>query len=317
MQSLMKSAACIAAIWGGLLALAAPAQEAMRNLELISDADFRCGFQALGVHPLRQERGQVLQPPEAPCAPVWQLCEWWCAQSLVAGTTEHPREGVVRFALPNQFVEVDHAQGMLTLGLNSTAERDGKPRTADEDWPHLLIQQQLAPGGERCPTLDKLTALPFTVEARVVRDDRSTPPGYSTSRHAAQFLIYFTVTNRHTGDFLWFGVTLYDDRQPYPPLSTFPGDAGSAGLGKFIYSPAASEFTPKSLHDGGWVRYEADLLPLMLAGLARAREEDFLTASENPADYYVSYMNLGLELPGLHDFVGQIRGLSLKARFPE
>jgi hypothetical protein len=125
--------------------------------------------------------------------------------------------------------------------------------------------------------------------------------------------MYFTVQNLNRqsagyGKYLWFGVPMYDDRERWPKKYQAP----DTGTGMFIFTPAAAAFARKSLQEGEWVRFNADLLPLMREGLQTAWEHGFLTESKDWADYHISGMNWGWEAPGIFDVSAALRGLSVR-----
>ena len=82
----------------------------------------------------------------------------------------------------------------------------------------------------------------------------------------------------------------------------------------FIFTPAGSIFTSASAHDGGWLTVDKDILPLMREALETAWARGFLTESRALADYRITGLNLGWEVPGIFDVEMQVRDLSLKVR---
>ena len=289
------------------------------SVELIFDRHFRRGFSALD-----PESGAVvgaLVPGFASGAPAWELGQWGSATTLSAASPTTLPSGAVRW---------EDSYGAVTLGpsgseeadlifrVNAFAEYGGVYRTGSETrtWPHLLGQQRLSPPGNLgpgCPPISQLTSLRFSTEARLLRDERHIGAGYDSGRHAASFLIYFTVQNLSApgapgyGDFLWLGLTVYDDREPRPGLYV----AGDEASGKLIYNIGLTPLTPGSLTDGAWHRLEADLLPHVRLALEAAWDRGLLTDSRDLADYRIGGMNIGWEIPGLNDAEVQVRDLSL------
>ena len=142
-------------------------------------------------------------------------------------------------------------------------------------------------------------------------------PGYTPLLHAAQFQIFFSVQNLNLksagyGQYLWFGVPLYDDRERIPKAYQAKDAGKEDATGMFIYTVAGREFTTRSLHDREWVTIDKDLLPLMRDGLKAAWQSGFLKDSQSLADYRITGMNLGWEVPGIVDVEMQLRDLSLK-----
>ena len=141
-------------------------------------------------------------------------------------------------------------------------------------------------------------------------------PGYSPQLHAAQNQIYFTLQNRNRksagyGQLLWFGCRFTDNRERIPK-SYRAKDAGKEDAsGMFIYLVDGREFTARSLHDKEWVTFDKDLLPFMREGLKAAWKLGFLKDSQSLADYRITGMNLGWEVPGSFDVEMQLRNCRL------
>jgi hypothetical protein len=138
-----------------------------------------------------------------------------------------------------------------------------------------------------------------------------------TSDSCRQNPDFFTLQNHNKqspgfGPYFWFGVPLYDDRNRLPKSHQAKDGGKEDATGMFIYTVAGSEFATQSLHDGGCVTIEKDLLPLMRAGLTTAWQRGFLADSQSFADYRISGMNLGWEVTGIFDVEIQLRDLSLK-----
>jgi len=295
-----------------LVSLAAAAEEpvAPPSAELLRDASFRDGFVLLRPQPGREVVcGTVRRPDHG--APVWQLAQWSSRFAFDATTVATPcAGGNLRISTPARSVTFGDG-GILTLAMNAGIEYGGHPRAAADPWVHLLVQQPVA----TLPRLGDLSALRLHVEARRVRARLVLGDGYDPQIHAAQFLIYITVQNLEKdspgyGSFLWFGVPVFDNRNRKSETYAAP-DFG--GTGKFIYTPGSTNFTSGSTHDDGWVRFDADLLPLMREGLAAARARGFLKGLEGDAQFRVAALNMGWEVPGSFDVEMHVRGLSLTA----
>ncbi len=287
--------------------------------QLLSDRRFQRGFAVLD--PSSGAPSGTLALPGAPGEPIWELGQWGRSRSLTSAP---------RMPLPSGAVRWEDRYGSLTIGPPGTEEADAifhvnafeeyggvyRPAGDARVWPHLLGQQRISPpgaAGPGCPPLTELASLDFSVEARLLFDRPHRGPGYDPSRHAASFLIYFTVQNLRDpsapgyGDYLWLGLTLYDDRDPRPGLYV----NGDAGTGKLIYNIGLRPLTDATLSDGAWHTMRVDLLPHALDALRAAWDRGFLPDSRDPADYRIGGMNLGWEIPGLNDAALQVRNLSL------
>jgi hypothetical protein len=281
--------------------------------ELLTDPSFSRGFEVHAPRPGRHVALGMIRPGTGTPPPAWYLAQWSCAHSLHEAKAERWRQASVRFADPGKFVAFGPPAGEergVTFALNGIQEYNGILRKPDAPWVHLLAEQPLAAP----PALDDLESLRFRIRCRLARSVSGLSPGEARPWHAAQFLAYVTIQNQNPvspghGDYYWFGVQLYDSRHRQPAAHAAP-DTG--GTGKFIYSPAGSEFTGRSLQDGQWVEIDRNLLPLVREGLAVARRQGCLARSAD-RDLRLGSFNIGWELPGLLDVAMQFDGLSLRA----
>ena len=83
----------------------------------------------------------------------------------------------------------------------------------------------------------------------------------------------------------------------------------------FIYTLASDAFATNSTHDGGWVTFAKDLLPVMREGLEAGWKRGFLPGSREFEDYRVTGIFIGWDVPGIFDVEMQIRNLSLRGEF--
>lgn len=202
---------------------------------------------------------------------------------------------------------VDEAD--VELEVLASVEYGNRARKADEPWVHLLLEQAI----DGAPSLAELGRARFRAEARLVGSKLHRTDDYSPSRHAAQFQVFLALQNTNPsspgkGRLLWFGIPLYDDRHRVPPEHK-TRDTG--GTDMFIFTPRGDVYTARSAHDGGWISVDHDVAPLLREGLSEAWSKGFLVESRNLADYRVSSINLGWEVPGLFDVTMKLRGLSL------
>ena len=291
----------------------ARAQESPAERELIQDNHFRRGFILWETRPGKHLRYGELSGLEPKAKPIWGLSQWSSKLPLAnAGPVKNPG-GVLVYSNSAKAITLgppDTAKADFSMAVNAGVEYGTRARQAGEPWVHLLVEQAFDPP----PALRELSRVKLHIEARLLRSRRLPAEGYSPHLHAAQFQIFFTVQNRNRrsrgyGDLVWFGVPIYDDRSPF---SREHKAQDTGGTGKFIFSPGGETFSSASLHDGQWVVIEKDLLPLMREALETAWARGFLPDSKRLADYHISGMNMGWELPGIFDVEMQVRNLSLK-----
>lgn len=283
--------------------------------ELIRDPQFRNGFVLLDPKPGKRVVYREATDDAAPGKPVWDLCQWSSRFQLEAVRAKRSPREVLCFTNTAKRVALgplgsDGAD--LSLGVNASVEYAGRARKAPaEPWVHLLVQQEF----ERPPSLADLASCRFHVQARLTHSKLIRTDDYTPSLHAAQFIIYLTVANRNPrspgfGQYYWFGIPLYDDRERIVPAYQAK-DFGDTQM--FIYTLASDVFMRQSTHDKEWVTFAKDLLPLLREGLAAGWQRGFMPGSRDVADYRVTGIVIGWEVPGIFDVELQLRNLSLRA----
>ena len=284
--------------------------------ELIRDPRFQNGFLLLEPKPGRRIVYGEITDTAAPAKPVWDLAQWSSKFPLAAARTKRLPDGILLFTNLAKRVCVGapgSAEADLSLGVNASAEYGTRARKSPEDpWVHLLVQQDI----ESPPSLAELASCPFHVEARLKHSELHRTDDYTPTRHAAQFQVFLTVANRNPdspgyGQYLWFGIPIYDDRSRMAPAHAAQ-DFGDTKM--FIYTVAAEAFTKESTHEGQWVTFARDLLPLMLRGLETGWKRGFMPGSRELADYRLTGIFIGWEVPGIFDVEVQMRNLSLVVR---
>lgn len=306
---LLRVPVCVAA---GLTTGFLDAQQPIER-ELIRDPHFQFGFILLAPTPGNRVVLGNLPGHEPAEKPVWLLEQWSSQHPLALTPPQRLTNGSLRYANVAKAVTVGRpgtADADLTLAVKASTEYGTRSRKAGEPWVHLLVEQDL----RSPPALGHLASARLQVQARLRASQKISTPDYTPTLHAAQFQIFFSVQNLNHqspgyGQYLWFGIPLYDDRQRMPPAHK-ARDTG--GTRMFIFTPAGDTYTTRSAHDCEWIAVDKDLLPLMREGLQTAWQQGFLNDSRALADYRIAGMNLGWELPGVFDVEMQVRNLSLK-----
>lgn len=307
----MRSAEKLLFVLLVLLSVRSAFNAAGAGRELIRDPHFQNGFLLLETRPgKRVVYGKL--PGLNPGTPVWDLAQWSSRVPLQL-TDGIGSPGVVIFTNRAKSVILARPgapRADLSLGVNAAAEYPQARKSAAEPWVHLLVQQDL----QDPPDLGSLAACNFRLEAQLKHSRLVRTNDYSPARHAAQFLVYLTVANRNPKaagyqECFWFGIPVYDNRERIVPAYEAQ-DFGDTKL--FIFTPASDTFTAKSTHDGEWVTFQKDLLPLLRQGLEHARGKGFIKGSGDLADFRPLGIFIGWEVPGMFDIDLQIRNLSLK-----
>jgi len=183
-------------------------------------------------------------------------------------------------------------------------------KSGGEPWVHLLVEQYFADP----PSLTALTSARLRLKARLLQSEFLRTDEYSPGLHAAQFQLFLMLQNRNRqspgfGKLVWFGIPIYDDRSRFPKEHKAQDFGGTA---MFIFTPGGEVFTDRSAHDREWITIDKDLRPLFVESLETAWQRGFLRESRDLADYRITGMNLGWEVPGLFDVAVQVRDLSLE-----
>lgn len=280
--------------------------------ELIRDPHFQRGFFLLEPAPGKRVvygAWKGLSPGQ----PAWDLAQWssrFPLQPEDGRTSEQAKVGGNR-AKTLVLGAPGTAEADLSLAVHSEAEYPQARKSSSEPWVHLLVQQEL----QDPPALAPLRALNFRLEVRLKRSTLADPETYSPALHAAQFLVYLTVANRNSHaagyqECFWFGIPVYDNRERI--VSNYEAqDFGDTKL--FIFTPASDNFARTSTHDGEWVTFQKDLLPLVRRGIQQAHAKRFLKGSSDPSNFRPLGIFIGWEIPGKFNVEMQIRNLSLRA----
>jgi len=280
-------------------------------LQLLDDHRFLDGFNTYPVQPSTTSIG-TLVPPTATGDPVWRLSEWYTQQLLATGP---PTITALGAEWSNAYKRVVVNDGFLQLAINADAEWGGVYRTAGENWPHLLIAQQIydqsAP--DTNTPIHSYASVTLSLSVDLVYANHIQEAGYDPGLHACQFLMFITLQNRNQshadyGNFIWFGLPFYDDR--YETLDE--NIALDTGTGKYMFRMASANFMPASLHNVASVDISVDLLPYMKIAVEDAIAQGILL-SPDLDDYFLGGMNLGFEVPGRSVATLRVRDLSIIA----
>ena len=287
-------------------------------VQMIADRHFQDGVEVVS---LAGANEGVIQYKEPYGATQWRFAQWGSQESIYGTDPTVLSSGSMQWQNPYKTLvmgPLDSDDQDLILAIDSVAEYGGVYRQDGEAWPHVLVGQNITnPNGwfkDYGPSVSDLHELIVDIELRLNYIDSVYTTGYSSRLHAAQFLLYFTVQNLNPssvgyGDFLWFGLRFYDDRDPLPD----PYVAGDGGTGKLIYNIGASSYWSTGMQTGVWKRATVDILPDIEGALQEAWSRGYLVGSSDITDYKIGGMNMGWEVPGLSDTAMQIRNFGLQA----
>lgn len=296
-----------------------------RIVELIDDPTFTTGFNVFGYSSVEDGRKIVMkmdynQKASKSNRNIWYMAQWWTPYSLVSSTYRFDQEKHI-YETPSRRIETNpQDQGYLKIDLLGSEEYFGEPRkTMSQSWPHALIEQTFS---NPVKLLD-LEALIINLDVTIDRCDDKNGDKYDPNLHAAQLLWYFTLTNNvcedadfnqygMNGDFLWFGVPIFDSRYPYLAQSAFI-DQGSPGTSnKLIYSIDSRNYLSDKIVFGKTYHIHLNILPYLKEAYHYAINHQVLVNCQYE-NMVINYLNFGWELPGMFDVSATIRNMSAKA----
>ena len=212
----------------------------------------------------------------------------------------------------SKYISVNTKTGECNLNIDTTKEyinqQTGDPvvRKNGEDWVHMIIQQ--TPGVVYLDQVESfIMELDFTITENIE---------YDNSIGASQFQWVFTVHDKASvlGDYMWFNVTLFDNRfEIFPGTQLYDGGKADA-TGKFIYAPKGDELFPETggkVEVGKTYHVRIDLKEYMKAAFDLAQSKGALAQSEweNMA---VNGFNIGWEVSNLAKVGVKIENMSLR-----
>lgn len=292
-------------------------------IELLEDPTFSTGFQLLGISPVVDGRtiqrhldynGEALPSTRN----VWYMAQWWTPHD-VTDATYAKVSGVHTYTTESRTLHINPSDhGYLRIDLKASKEYS-EPRQSGQPWTHALIEQDF----NESVGMQALSALILKLEVTVNSVENLTGSAYDPSKHAAQLLWYLTLRNvvpedadpnevGTRGDFLWFGIPIYDNRSDFIAQSAHLDQGGPGTTNKLIYSMSSRNYFDEKIQMGKTYQIEIDVLPYL--------QEAFLYAIQNNAlvnaqyeNMQIGYMNLGWELPGTFDVSSTFRNISIKA----
>lgn len=311
---------CIAALVPAVIC-ARPAGLVPDNThEIIKDPAFRNGFTLLSPN-FSSSGGRIIvdtlvfTPKSA--APAWRIAQWHSRYDLADGKDRHGnmrRKGKNTYngEYSNKSKCVRRSKGgTLFLGIDTKPEYN-HPRRADEQWPHLLIEQDF----DNRPNAGKSSCIVFSMAYRLEYCEKlMTDSEYNEALHTAQSPLYFILrnTNPQSADcnkFIWLGIQTFDYR--YRQTTEHETISWDAGTNTYIYNiPQRPLWGDIDFHDGKWHRLQADLLPHIRMCLDKMKEKGFFKDT-NLSDLEISGMNFGWEVPGTFRAAASIKDLSLR-----
>ncbi len=285
--------------------------------ELLRDVNFEQGFRltALASTDNPVEIGKVF-PREGVERPVWRLAQWGSKFNLIdAPLVENGAQRGYKNDGKEVYLKKEGETNVLVFALNTHNEYGKTPRASGEAWPHLLIEQEV----ESLPKISKLKSLKVSFSVKIDEVKKMRGVSYDDSLHAAQFVMFLTVQDRNKeskgyGDYLWFGIPIYDSRHKFPKEHRARDGGKSDGTGKYIYSIGGKELWGKAVEIGKWAKLEGELLKHVLDAFKDAQKKGYLENSKFE-DMAISSLNSGWEVPGTFNVRSEFKNLNLNVEY--
>lgn len=226
----------------------------------------------------------------------WTVAEWG-SKYLLSGERVESKNGEIIYANKGKRLGFLRTPNGMQVRMEVIAEHEyDKPREEGTYWPHLLLEQAFMP--KQKITQMKGLLVKFNVkllfsELKMSRD--LLIPGL----HSAQFQLFITLQDKNpgskgSGDFLWFGIPLYDFRYQDVPAYTAEDIGKDDASGKYIYMLPSIDVLNGTLHDKNWCNVNYDILPDLYRAFEMAQKKGYLRHS-NVEDLTVTSLNIGWE----------------------
>ena len=297
--------------------------EGANSMQLIPDAQFSTGFVVksqkdhknkdkvvdLGVFPYDKDKASAR----------WSIAQWDSGPCLWENRKTDVPDNVLTNGTDKK---VEIKKGQVSLYLDSSGYYQGNPAIQGDYWPHLLIEQgsfsynKLSNEQKVFYHADS-EAMVLEFDIRLTEYEKTEIKGDWV--RAAQLLMYFYVRSGK-GDFLWFGLQLFDNRSDN--TEHYIGyDGGKADAsGAMIYSIGSRHVYKNSKRtlwknrspypSDEWIHVKIDILPYIEDAFNKGKEDGYFKAEEI-CELYIDGMNYGFETIGTFKHSADIKNLSL------
>ncbi len=300
--------------------------------ETVYDEFIENGYNALFADPFLKNGISVLKPDGSAAGtisgvnaegnPSWTFPQWGSKYDIYdyaernyynggdAFTYVSEGEKVNGVNVPAKILTIDSTNGSIYMELNAQVEYD-HPRQDGESWPHTLLSQDF---GSNLVHVSDLEDLVMNMSYEITKFEDCMGSSADSSKHCAQLVWYITLQNRTEGHadfgkYVWFGITLWDNRISGAASNGFAAeDAGKDdATHAFIYQPPSSV-----VHANGKcpVVNESKTVDFHLLDVAKtafntAKDRGYLGDTQWE-DLYIGGMNFGFEVTGTYNVAVQI-----------
>ena len=298
-----------------------------RRVIIMGDTDFSTGIHMLGTDAGEDGRktfrkldfGGTAKETETP---VWVMAQWCSSYDLSdemdAGRSQEKKEGDTYICEdPAKTFRFNSKTKAVDLIYRASVDYE-TPRVGDQGWSHMLLEQNFANTPMIGDVKEVRVAMDFTINQM---DLKMTEAEYNYDLHTAQLVWFITLTNMSSehgipGDYIWFGVPLYDARGMYR-ANTVQYDKGTE---HYIYGVAPNnymdEYITESTFDKDYLPIQTDIkfdfnnYPLFQSAFEEVQRSGGMKGARFE-DMAVTYMNMGWEIPGTYDVGVTIRNMDI------
>ncbi len=214
--------------------------------------------------------------------------------------------------VPAKVLSIDSTNGSIYMELNAEVEYDS-PRQDGESWPHTLLSQDFGSDSDLVRISD-LEDVVMNMMYEITKFEDCMGNSADESKHCAQLVWYITLQNRTVGHkdygkYVWFGITLWDNRISGASFGGYAAeDAGKEdATHAFIYQPSSALVHPngKCPEVNEYRTVAFHLLDVARTAFTTAKDRGYL-GDTTWEDLYIGGMNFGFEVTGTYNVAVQI-----------
>ncbi|MGL6227375.1 MAG: hypothetical protein ACRC10_12215 [Thermoguttaceae bacterium] len=267
-------------------------ESARKKRSVLSDPMFSRGFVVTGPRHESPERRETLGQKEKP---VWRIPQWNSRGSLDQVQID---EETVRLSDSFKSVTLDRKSGAIHLSVDASKDYEC-PRTQTSDpWIHLLLEQ--SPFSEPI-NMERAKEIWVECDFELTRFEEHCDPKNPLYAAQVSWFLYLKNTNSQSKgfhDFVWFGLSLFDNRYDFVPL--YAAQDFAVSNGRFIYTLGSQRYLTEKVEVGKRQRIRFDILPEIEQAVKTAHKRGFIPYTLI-GDLVIDGMNIGWEIPGVFD----------------
>jgi len=270
----------------------------------------------------------VLHDKYSSSTPNWTMAQWGTrydikntASDLGGHTLNKSDDGLINtitskgktvngIVIPAKVLSLNSYTGEIYMESNCSVEYE-TPREGYEPWVHLLLESNLT----KEKSLSQMTSCVMEADYEVNYCDNKTGEAYNPNVHAAQLVWYITLQNLNNksaeyGKYIWFGVSLFDNRDAGKETSLYY--AFDAGTGTAIYNLGSSYYMKDKKIPTVGERKTAliDIRPYVEEAFNIAKKDGYFETTVF-TDLYLGSSNFGYEVPGTFDISSTIHSINV------